>query len=246
MRLIPVVSCIGLLASTGVAQTSVMLEPLRDTSIFEADLGGISNGAGQYLFTGVTAMSIKRRAMISFDLSSIPADAVITDVILTMHMSRTVSTGTPVGLHAMSRNWGEAGSDAPGEEGGGAPAEDGDATWTHAFHTRTAWTSFGGDFEEPPSAMSIVAGIGFYQWSSPELIADVQSWLEDSPSNFGWMILGDESPGVTATAKRFDSREHPDPALRPSLSVSYIVPTPGTLSIIGVGALVLRRRGRKP
>ena len=39
--------------------------------------------------------------------------------------------------------------------------------------------------------------------------ADVQSWLDDPASNFGWLVLGDESE--IPTAKRFDTRESASP-----------------------------------
>ena len=46
--------------------------------------------------------------------------------------------------------------------------------------------------------------------------ADVQSWLDDPASNFGWLVLGDESE--IATAKRFDTRESASP---PVLTIIY-------------------------
>ena len=44
-----------------------------------------------------------------------------------------------------------------------------------------------------------------FTWSSPQMIADVQSWLDNPSTNFGWTILGDESKGQTA--KRVNSSE---------------------------------------
>src|SRR4030095_14498372 len=51
--------------------------------------------------------------------------------------------------------------------------------------------------------------------------ADVQSWLNDSSINFGWLMLGDESTG--STAKRFDTRESANP---PVLTIEYTGPGP--------------------
>jgi len=58
------------------------------------------------------------------------------------------------------------------------------------------------------------------------MIADVQSWVNNPASNFGWLVLGDES--TIATAKRFDTRESASP---PVLTIQYIsgprvLPTP--------------------
>ena len=41
------------------------------------------------------------------------------------------------------------------------------------------------------------------------MVADVQSWLDNPASNFGWLVLGDET--AIATAKRFDTRESASP-----------------------------------
>ena len=59
------------------------------------------------------------------------------------------------------------------------------------------------------------------------MLADVQKWLDDPSSNFGWLLLGDETK--SRTTKRFDSSEKPGgrwwwwstsrvrrPALRPN------------------------------
>jgi len=45
---------------------------------------------------------------------------------------------------------------------------------------------------------------------------DVQSWLDDPASNFGWLVFGDESQILTA--KRFDTRESASP---PLLTIIY-------------------------
>ena len=98
---------------------------------------------------------------------------------------------------------------APGEEGDGAPATTNDATWRHRFFDTIFWTTEGGDFSGTVSASQSVGAVGMYTWSSSQMRADVQSWLDDPASNFGWLVLGDESE--IATAKRFDTRESASP-----------------------------------
>lgn len=56
------------------------------------------------------------------------------------------------------------------------------------------------------SASIEVTGTGVYSWRGAALAADVQMWLDDASSNWGWILLGDES--VVSTARRFDSREN--------------------------------------
>ena len=48
---------------------------------------------------------------------------------------------------------------------------------------------------------------------------DVNDWGDDPSSNFGWVVIGDESVG--GTRQRFDSRENMTEANRPILEVVY-------------------------
>jgi hypothetical protein len=52
-------------------------------------------------------------------------------------------------------------------------------------------------------------------------VDDVQAWANNPINNFGWLLEGNEAQ--TGTARRYDSREHPVAANRPSLQVSYQV-----------------------
>jgi hypothetical protein len=105
---------------------------------------------------------------------------------------------------------------APGEEGDGAPATINDATWRHRFFDTIFWTTEGGDFSATVSGSQSVGAVGMYTWSSSQMRADVQSWLDDPANNFGWLVLGDES--AISTAKRFDTRESANP---PVLTIIY-------------------------
>jgi hypothetical protein len=49
--------------------------------------------------------------------------------------------------------------------------------------------------------------------------ADVQEWLSDPATNFGWLVRGDESG--PRTVRRFDSRESDVQSHRPTLTVFY-------------------------
>ena len=98
----------------------------------------------------------------------------------------------------------------------------GDATWIHTFFNTGFWVNSGGDFAAPSSSLA-VAAIGSYTWgSSAQLVADVQDWLDNPASNFGWVLVGDES--TFPTSKRFDSSENPIPSTRPLLAVAFTVP----------------------
>jgi hypothetical protein len=169
------------------------------------------------------------RAVIAFDISGrAPPGSRITTVTLSLNLSRTVSGPEKVHLHRLLADWGEGTSDAPANEGGGIAATPGDATWLHRFYFQETWKTAGGDFSEAASAESEVAGTGEYNWgSTPQMVADVQDWLDRPASNFGWLLRGNESK--TQAAKRFDSSENDNEASRPMLKVEYLSsgrPTP--------------------
>jgi hypothetical protein len=137
-------------------------------------------------------------------------------------MSRTQANDFDISLYHVLENWGEGASDAPGEEGAGAPAETGDATWQHTFYDTDFWQSEGGYYYSQPAATVEVDQVGFYTWgSTPEMVFDVQNWLDIPEDNYGWIIINDE---LEVTAKRFDSRENEIPANRPKLRVYYYAP----------------------
>jgi hypothetical protein len=241
LRLLAITCGSAALSSTLRADV-ITLGASRDNTLYFDPAGTISNGAGGHIFAGMTAADTQRRALLAFDVAgAIPAGSKIDSASLTLHMSKTITSGIEVTLHRLLADWGEGASIAPGEEGGGAQAAPGDATWKHTFYDTQTWSTPGGDFDRSASATQLVFGPGFYSWSSAAMAQDVQGWLDDPGQSFGWLVLGDESS--IATAKRFDSRENPEPALRPALTVAYTpIPEPASAGAITLAALIIVRR----
>lgn len=233
---------------------TLTLEADRDNTLYEIPSDptepqgkpegqALSNGAGDFFFVGTTQgkgdgfFSI-RRGVIHFDVvGELPPGAVVTDVQLDLVLSRTFAGPQPLTLHRALSDWGEGASDAPGNEGRGAPAENGDATWEHTFFPTSFWGTPGGDFATSPSATQTVDDtLGVHTWgSTPEMVADVQLWLDDPSQNFGWVVKGPEgSPG---TAKRFNTRENPGEVVGPMLIVTYDAPVP-TVPVWGLVLLI--------
>ena len=235
---------VPLLSPSSVARAdTVSLAPLRDNTLYEHDTGAISNGAGQHLFAGTTAEGDIRRALLYFDLhSAVPSGSIIDSVTLRLNASRTISGPTGVQVHRVTADWGAAGSNAPDAEGSGTSAMIGDATWVHRFFNTSNWTTPGGDFSAIVSASTPVGAPGFYSWSSEGMRLDVQHWLDSPASNFGWLLKTDEL--ASPSAKRFDSVNHPNAAVRPELIVSFTVPEPITAMILVLGAVCCSRRRR--
>ncbi|MFN2376350.1 MAG: multicopper oxidase domain-containing protein [Candidatus Binatia bacterium] len=228
-----------LVASSDVRAETVNLAASKDTTIF-SESGTLSNGAGSWFFAGETNDATLRRALIAFDIAAaIPSGSTISSVTLTLYLSRTRTGNTGVALHRVNSAWGEAGSDADAREGTGAPAEAGDATWSHRIYPTSTWATPGGDIVNPASATTMVgAQDAYYTWTSNQMKLDVQAWLGTPASNNGWIVIGDEDE--LKVAKRFDSRQNPDAATRPKLTVTFTPPassgaccaTDGTCSVV--------------
>ena len=203
------------------APSSVNLSAVKDNTLYEHSSGALSNGAGDHFFAGRTSSSaLIRRGVIAFDISgNISSGSTINSVKLTLHMSRTGVGDETVELHKILADWGEGTSNASGNEGGGASATTGDATWNHTFFNTSTWTTAGGDFSATVSAGATVGGIGDYTWgSTAQVVADVQAWLDDPSTNFGWLLEGNED---ARSAKRFDSKENGNAANVPVLTITF-------------------------
>lgn len=218
-----IIAFIVFVDKTASAQTQITISAGKDNTLYENSTGAFSNGGGEHFFAGSTVNGELRRGLLFFDIASnIPAGATINSVTLRLNMSRThTSAGNRlVSLHRVLSDWGEGVSNAGGEEGSGANATTGDATWRHRFFNTSFWTTPGGDFAATASASLGVSDVGVYTWgSTPQMVNDVQTWLNSPSSNFGWLLRGVE--GSPLTAKRFDSRQHPNAASRPLLTVNY-------------------------
>jgi len=214
-------------SSIAAANQMVSIISDKDNTLYEDTLGTLSNGAGDYFFAGRQAPSpgsgLIFRGLVAFDIASnIPSGSTIVSATLRLHMSRTIAGPQDIDLHLVTADWGEGTSIAVGGgggEGAGGPSTPGSATWKHTFHPDDTWTNLGGDFDATVSATTSVSVINSYFWTSAQLTADVQAWLDTPAGDFGWIVIGNEA--TTKTAKRFDTRENPTPQFRPLLTIEY-------------------------
>lgn len=234
------------------------LEAVADTTIFGNQSGdtaydAVSDGSGANIWTSVLASGTTRRALIRFDLSSIPAGSRVVSASLDFFVVRARDEHN-TSLHRVLAAWGEGASNG-GDAGVGAPAQPGDATWSHRIWPGTLWSQRGGDFVATVSAVRLVGfGPASYTFdSSPALVADVQAWLQAPASNHGWMLIGDDQ-GIQ-NAKRLASRQSSTASARPTLvlSVQPAAPDSGDIPLppwalallaAGLAAGLARRRRR--
>jgi glucose/arabinose dehydrogenase len=215
----------------------IELLPDQDNTLYEDVEGDVSNGAGNGLFFGKTGPDgdeLLRRALVRFDLSEIPSNAVINSVEVSFvinQVPQNSASADSATLQRVTAGWGEAGSKAPGPEGEGAPAQAGDATWLYSFYDSATWTTAGGDYDFLVSATSAFGASSLEALvfdSTPELINDIKAWIANPATNHGWILRGDEVR--SKNARRVASRECPanqfcpggDP---PALTIDYTIPS---------------------
>jgi hypothetical protein len=232
----------------------------KDNSIYQSQVNNSAGGAAG-IFSGTNGAGSPRRGLIAFDIAAnVPAGAMITDAQLTMYLGNAPnSNNQTIGLHRLTMNWGEgtAGSSTPAVGGGGNgfAAGTGDATWSTPTFGSGAWTNPGGtgDFIVTASASTVVNGpieTSFTWVSTPALVSDVQGWLTNPATNFGWALIN-AGESANSTVKAFYSRSATqngsggtlDPAWRPALTITYIPePTTALLFVLACPLAIRHRR----
>lgn len=239
----------------GVRAERAEINAAADTTLVEAAPDSNLGGAC-IVNAGTTQINTRNRGLFLFDLTgSIPANAVINNVELILAVTGEPTVGfiaSSYTLHRMLTPWGEGNKGDPNcppdtgnMPGLGGVASEGEANWTHRFaQTSQTWGAPGGaagiDFVAGASADQLILGTGespYHYLDTPELRADVQSWLNNPQGNFGWMLICDLE-GEVGTARRFASRE--DPFNPPVLVVDYsVVPEPRSIVILGIASFLL-------
>lgn len=233
------------------AASIAVITASKDTTIYQSASNNLSGGGAAGIFTGTTGAGINRRGLIDFDIaSSIPAGSTITGVQLRMYLGNAPnSSSVAVGLHKLSKDWGEgtAGSSNLSISGSGMgfTAAPGDATWADAKMGSVPWSNLGGtgDFNAVASSSTAVSGpidTPLIWNSTSQLINDVQNWLDSPASNFGWAIVN-ANEGSDNSVKAFYSRSATQNSTnvansldffwRPTLTVTFI---PEPLTIVQV------------
>jgi hypothetical protein len=210
-------------ASTATAAETVEIVATLDNTLYQSSSGATSNGKGGHLFIGKTdeQSNSLRRALVQFDLAgAVPAGATVVSAELAVTVSMVITGGQLATVHRVTASWGEGASDAGTPGGKGAPSTPGDATWTHRLFPDQVWERAGGDYVTTASAQNNLFDNGVYTiGSTPGLVADVQEWVDNPSSNFGWLIRGNES--TRQSAKRLNSRESTTANSVPRLIVRF-------------------------
>ena len=215
----------------------IALYPVADTTLIQAAPDN-NNGAQTFVNAGVTQNYTTNRGLFRFDIAAqIPPGSKITRAELKLevvHQPKDGYTASAFDLHRLLVPWGEgnktnSSSASSPNPGLGEPATANEATWNARFaFTTNLWTTPGGaatnDFIPATSSSQFIYGTFNTPYifdSTPLTVADVQMWLDNPGTNFGWLLQSDDET-ANWTACRFGSRE--DPQNTAVLTVEYAPP----------------------
>ena len=204
-----------------VKAATISLNPVADAYIrqFDPDRSLGDYGSEPSLVSGALGSRAQfevRRALLRFDLGQVPAGALVGSATLkvTVVMVPLTPINSTFDVRRVLQLWSEAAVSWNSRLGSGTP-------WQVPGATGSA------DSAPTPSSFVQVGSASFTDYTFPSsagLVADVQGWVNDPSSNFGWLLISEDEVSPE-TARRFGSRE--DPSHPPVLTINYTLPSLG-------------------
>ena len=177
---------------------------------------------------GEQASSAEDRALVEWDLSGISGQAVTSATLrLRLQQNSASYQATPVDIHGMTQAWTESG-----------------VTWNS--DGTNPWATAGGDFGGVAATITLpmptpTSG----EWNDYEAIwfewdvtALVQDWADGALANNGIMV---RTPATWGDFSFYSDTDWWGTLAQPELVVD-VVPEPATMLLLGVGAVLLRRK----
>ena len=211
----------------------------RDNTIYynhdeESYSDSLSNGKGGSFVAGiVNTANYYRRVLIHFSIgeqlkSSKLLSLTVDSVVLKIHAQQNArhdETARHFTLHKLNKDWEQGDSEAE-DPGRGTQAQTNDATWKWTSYPNNTWTTKGGDFVVAASASTgTLTGdqldVDIFWRSSvsgnEQMKTDVQNWINNPSTNFGWLIKGIEGTEERKATMFYSSES----AYKPTLTVYY-------------------------
>lgn len=177
----------------------------------------ISNTDGDNNFNPTSVLHVQsvnqRKALLQFDLSSVPNNVTIVSATLSLFQTTAVAAAT-IAVHRSLVEWYE------GNGNGGVPTIKG-STWNNRNHIGpVAWTGGAGGVAgteydtTASSSQSVGTGIQYFDW---DVAADVTAILNGTNQNLGWWVV---ATAGTTSIKVF-AGSNGSAAQRPKLTITY-------------------------
>lgn len=187
----------------------------KDTTLqqqFPNNNAGTSAG----LSSAQRTTSVSAKTLIQFDISSIPAGAVIVSATLRLYVAISGDATKNNTVHRGLVDWYE------GDQANGITTIDG-SVWNYRNYIGSvAWSGGAGGAAgtEYVSSATGTFAAGGSGYQSADVTADVQNFYATPANNKGWWIVGQS--GATGT-KQWASSEHPSSGIRPELVIVYTI-----------------------
>jgi predicted peptidase len=157
----------------------------------------------------LVAYDLRRKALLQFDLSSVPAGKVLKAAKLTVNLLETRSSSISLGAYEAKRLW-----------------LDTEATWERATQSQL-WAVAGGDgvgTDRADVATYAVNNVGLARSYTFDVKPLVEQWIGTTASNLGLFLIGNGP--YTTDSYALASSEYADLGKRPLLEIWYMDPMP--------------------
>jgi hypothetical protein len=206
-----ILALLGVVAVLPAWADTTTVSASTDTWIFSGAPDSAKFGDFHGLAAGVNSQGSPMRALFTFDVSQIPANATITSASVSLVAERQnfSAADATFELHRLLQPWVAA-----------------EATWNNRA-AGTPWSAAGAaaedDYSLTISASNVVTAAATYVFgSTADMVADVQSWVSTPTSNNGWIFkVTDET--AAPTSRRWGSTTVGNAA---SLTVVYTASAP--------------------
>lgn len=175
----------------------------KDAGIM-ADNATTNYGTSNEIHVIMTGGGVPRRALLQFDLSSIPAGSTVVSAVLTLTAFANRLSADTLAVHRVTQAWTEAG-----------------VTY-NKYDGTTSWGTAGGDYDATADA-TFVAPATTGATVDVAIASLVQEWVNGATNN--GMIMKVETETGTSKGGQISSSDHATAGYRPKLVVTYTLPS---------------------
>ncbi|HKE85963.1 MAG TPA: DNRLRE domain-containing protein [Vicinamibacterales bacterium] len=153
--------------------------------------------------------------IMKFDLSAVPAGAVVQSAKLKLALIESDKKGGPGATYTVTAH--KITGSNPTIETATGYMSSGTSQWAPSTCCFDNIPLAQGNISQPYASVAVSTNTGFKSWTITNM---VQEWLADPNSNFGVLLNSDATTGQDRY-RYFASMEYPDPSLRPALEITY-------------------------